>query len=86
MRNRRYWVNRTMCDVLDDMRKCHNTHNYAPLLALIEELQYMGNRMEAALEDKNDLQELNEEWHDLKKKVKKLRRKRAKLKRKETRK
>ena len=46
--------NRTMCDVLEEMRKCHETHNYAPLLGLIEEIQSMANRMEASLYDKSD--------------------------------
>lgn len=47
--------NRYLCDVLDEMRKCNETRNYSYLLGLIEEAQMLGNRMEAALEDRRDL-------------------------------
>lgn len=70
---RRYWMNRTLCDVLEDMRNCHKTHNYAPLLSLIEEAQVMGNRMESALADKKDLLKMHEEWHELRAKINKAR-------------
>lgn len=53
---RRYSMpNRTMCDVLDEMRTCHKTRNYSYLLSLIEEVQVMGNRMEAHIEDMRDV-------------------------------
>lgn len=80
MINDTYWVNRTLCDVLDEMRKCHETRNYASLLALIEEAQSKGNRMESGLNDKHDLVKMEEEWHSLRKEIKKLRKKRDKLK------
>jgi len=41
---------RYLCDVLDEMRSCFKTRNFAPILSLIEEAQTMGNRMEAGLE------------------------------------
>lgn len=75
-----YWVNRTLCDVLDEMRKCHETRNYAGLMALVEEAQSKANRMEAGLGDKKDLLKMEEEWHTLRKEIKKLRKERDKLK------
>ena len=68
-----YWLNRTMCDVLEEMRKCNETRNFAPLLGLIEEAQSMANRMEAALGDKRDIPKMTAEWHELRDKVRTLR-------------
>lgn len=48
---------RTLCDVLDDLRKCYTTRNFASLLGLVEEAQMMGHRMEAALEEYKDMME-----------------------------
>jgi len=42
---------RTLCDVLDEMRKAYKTYNFSYLPGLIEEIQHLGNRMEAALEE-----------------------------------
>lgn len=64
--------NRTLCDVLKEIRTCHETRNYSYLLALVEEAQAMGNRMEASLYDKYDYNRLREEIKKLKKKKKKL--------------
>jgi len=58
---------RYLCDVLAEMRKCHETRNYSPLLGLVEEAQTLANRMEAALGEKKDL----ERWHEDAKKEKK---------------
>ena len=76
--NRNY-PNRTICSVLIEMRKCDETKNYSYLLSLIEEVQSMANRMEAALEDQHDvkysravLKELNKEISKLEKKKEKL--------------
>ena len=52
------YLSRTLCDVLSDMRKCFDTHNYSPMLSLIEEAQIMGNRMEAKLYEKKDVESL----------------------------
>jgi len=65
-------VNRTYCDVLEEMRKCYETRNFSSFMGLIEELQTYGNRMEAALGDGNDVQEINEEKHKVKKEYKAL--------------
>jgi cell division protein FtsB len=70
---RSYWINRTLCNVLEEMRACHKTRNYSSLLSLIEEAQSMGNRMESALGDKRDVREMQEERQELKAEIKKLR-------------
>lgn len=61
-----YWSygrpRRYACDVLEEMRTCDKTKNYACLLSLIEELQIIFNRMESALENKRD-------YYTLKKKL-----------------
>lgn len=49
--------NRTLCEVFDEMRKCIETLNFGNLKGLVEEGQMMGNRMEAALDDKRDYRE-----------------------------
>lgn len=75
----RDYLNRTLCDVLKDMRKCDETKNYAPLLSLIEEVQIMGNRMEAGLGDKNDYKDLRAQYKNLRKQYKKLKAKKEEL-------
>lgn len=72
--------NRTLCSVLEEMRKCHETRNFAPLLGLIEEAQSMGNRMEAALYDKSDVRDYREERSKLRKEVEALRKEKKALK------
>lgn len=67
-----YYPNRTLCAVLDEMRKLNETRNYAPLLSLIEEAQVMGNRMEAGLSDIKDHKSLLEDISKLKKELKAL--------------
>ena len=65
-------VNRFLCDVLREMRKCVKTSNFSYLLGLIEEVQTLGSRMESKLFDIKDFDRLHEEIRDLKKKKKKL--------------
>lgn len=77
--------NRTLCDVLEDMRKYTKTigltTNQTQIVSsLIEELQILGNRMEAGLWDQKDIKDLYEERSKLKKQVKKLKKKKDKLK------
>ena len=74
-----YGLNRHVCDVLEEMRTCTKTLNFALLPSLIEETQTMVNRMEMALADMRDLKFLKEEivknkrqYEMLKKKVEKL--------------
>ncbi len=73
------YVNRTGCGVMDEMRKCYATRNFAPLLGLIEELQIAGNRMEAKLEDLKDLSRLRDKIKEARGVLKKLRAERLKL-------
>jgi hypothetical protein len=51
---------RYLCDVLEEMRKCYKTRNFASLLGLIEEAQTLGNRMEAGLGERKSYQT----WHN----------------------
>ena len=61
--------NRYLCDVLREMRVCHETRNYSYLMGLIEEVQVLGNRMEAGLGDKHDVASYREERSRLKKEI-----------------
>lgn len=74
--------NRTLCAVLDEMRKAHETRNYSYLEGLIEEAQSMGNRMEAALTDKKDVEDWGERRRELKHDIKALKKKKKKLEKK----
>ena len=65
-------INRTMCDVLEEMRECTKTLNFSYLLGLIEEAQSLGNRMESKLYEIKDYERLHEDIRNLKKKKKKL--------------
>jgi len=65
-------VNRYLCTVLGEMRKCVKTLNFSYLLGLIEEVQTLANRMETRLFEIKDYERLHEEIRDLKKKKKKL--------------
>lgn len=71
--------NRTLCTVLDEMRQCVKTLNFAYLLSLIEEVQTLGNRMEASLWDQNDIDGLHTKKRELKQEVKDLKEERNKL-------
>jgi len=71
--------NRTVCDVLREMRKAHETHNYAYLLGLIEEVQSMANRMEAALYDKGDIKYARKRIKELNKEIERLEEKKEEL-------
>lgn len=55
------------------MRKCYETHNFASMLALIEEVQTMGNRMEAALSEQDNYKDYHERASKEYKKYKKVR-------------
>lgn len=62
--NVRGW-NRTLCSVLDEMRRCHDTRNFAPLAGLIEDAQTYANRMEAKLSDISDYERLKDCYRKL---------------------
>ena len=63
------YPNRTVCEVLKEMRKLDQTRNYAGLEGLIEETQSMVNRMEAALMDKSDLRYARDRLKEVRKKI-----------------
>lgn len=68
---------RSLCTILDDMRKCTTTLNFSYLSGLIEEAQYRANRMENALDTYganswNGIKELEEKRIELKEEIKKL--------------
>ena len=73
------YPNRTVCEMLNEMRKMHETRNYAGLLSLIEEVQLAVNRMEAGLGDKRDCSEWAALRSKLKREILKLRATRDKL-------
>lgn len=66
--------NRFFCDVIHEMRESVKTLRFDVFPGLIEELQTMGNRMEAALSDRHEHENLLDEIHDLKKEKRKLKR------------
>ena len=73
------WLNRYLCDVIEEARVCVKTLNFSYLSSLLEEIQVMGNRMEAKLSDIKDFEKFDEEVSDLKKEVKKLKKEIKKL-------
>lgn len=54
------YPNRTLCQVLEELRSCYETRNFASFLGLIEEVQSMANRMESALQDQRDINALTD--------------------------
>jgi predicted RNase H-like nuclease (RuvC/YqgF family) len=74
-----YGLNRTLCDTLSEMRKCHEARHYGYLVGLIEEAQTYANRMEAALMDKHDIERMHESIKELKVEIKELRVEKHKL-------
>jgi len=66
---KRFRLHRTLCDVLWELRTCHESRNYGNLLGLVEEAQTMANRMETALSYKRDIREWELEARELGKKI-----------------
>ncbi len=75
-----YGLNRYICEVLEEMRTCTKTLNFAVIPSLIEEVQTMANRMEMALSDMKDLETLKDDIHEKKEELKVLQKKIAKKK------
>lgn len=71
--------NRTVCDVLGEMRKLYETRNFSGLLGLIEEVQVMANRMEAKLYTMKDIERGEEVKSNLKKEIDILKAKKKEL-------
>lgn len=65
---RHIYLNRTLCDVLSEMRDAYETRNFSYLLGLINEAQSFGNRMEAKLNDLHDIEDLHDQIKNLEKK------------------
>lgn len=74
--------NRFYCTVIDEMRACYKTRNFSPIMGLLEELQSIGNRMEAKCGDISEYNSYLDKVKELKREIKELKRKRDKLKRK----
>lgn len=66
-------LNRTMCDVLEEMRTCCKTLNFSYLLGLIEEAQSAAQKMESKIYTIKDFDHLEKEIKRLKKEQSKLR-------------
>tara|TARA_R110000868_G_scaffold338869_2_gene599616 strand:+ start:1139 stop:1441 length:303 start_codon:yes stop_codon:yes gene_type:complete len=64
--------NRYVCSVLEEIRTCYKTRNFAPLLGLVAEAQTMVNRMEASINDKSDVKHWEVKRAELKAEVKEL--------------
>lgn len=47
-------MHRSMCEVLEEMRNLVKNKHFDPLLGLIEEVQSMGNKMEARISEVHD--------------------------------
>lgn len=77
-----FYNNRTLCDVLEDMRKLDKTRNYGAMSGLIEEAQAMGNRMEAGLSNTKDLNKLADNTSKARRLFKKEKKKYTKMRKK----
>ena len=65
-------LNRYICTVFEEMRKCTETLNFALLPSLIEEAPILANRMEAKLHDVKDLETVREQIKEKQKILKEL--------------
>ena len=66
------YLNRTLCDVLEEMRATYKTRNFASLLGLIEEAQSMGNSMESKLDSMGDIKRWTRQRKELGREITKL--------------
>ena len=71
--------NRTICEVLEAIRKAYETRNFSYLPGLIEEAQNMANRMESALWDQKELNRYSEKKKELKEEIAKLEKEKKEL-------
>lgn len=60
------YPNRTICDMLKELRKCNDTRNFSYFLGLVEEIQSAAERMEAKLHDVKDLKYVRQDTKELK--------------------
>ena len=75
------YPNRTLCDVLNEMRKACKTLNFSYMKGLIEEVQTLGNRMEAKLSDYKDFNYNLEQKKELEEELKLLQKQKKNLER-----
>lgn len=73
------YPNRTVCELLEEMRKLWETRNFAPMLGIIEEIQIAANAMEAGLSDQKDILQLREDKSALVREIKELEKKAREL-------
>lgn len=82
----KYYIypNRLMCDCLEEARKLLKAGHHESIMrcmpGIIEEIQVYGNRMESALQDKDDIRRAYDELKRLKKEIRKLEAERDNLK------
>lgn len=69
MRKIHTFPNRTICEMLDELRKCYDTRNFSYFLGILEEIQSAANRMEAKLEDNKDAENAKEIVSEAKKEL-----------------
>lgn len=67
-----HWVSRTICEALEDMRRCYKTYNFQAIGSLIEEIQMLANRMEARLDNAHMYEDQRNHINKLKKEIKQL--------------
>lgn len=63
---------RTWCSIIEDLKSCFKSRNFSYMLGLLEELQYAGDKMEAALEGKRDIQDWSERRSNLDREIENL--------------
>ena len=66
------YTNRTLCDILTDMRNCYKTYQFGIIPGLIEELQVKANRMEASLGDAQSYEEIQKKRAEAKDELRRL--------------
>ena len=74
------YPNRYICSRLDEILKCHETHSYTLIPALVHQVRILATHMEEALEDKRDIYSMIQERHALKKELADLKEEKKKLK------
>lgn len=72
-------VNRTICQILEEMRSLYRSRNFSGLEGLIEEAQSMANRMESKLYTIKDIDRAEEAMKRLKKEIKELENKKEEI-------
>jgi hypothetical protein len=63
---------RYICSVIEEARTCIKTLNFSYLSSLLEEIQILANRMEAALWDQKSHKVIHQELKEAKAELKKI--------------